>query len=163
MPLILVFLSYLRLVCLCTMNAPLDESGCEGDIERREIVALKLELEQYATERGFCGSLCPVIAQYLQLLEGLYHHPGGFAFSNQMFQSFVAGANPLHTSRNELVLGGSISSAAQCPLCGLIFLGDLFPKSRDFAVSLHFTHEPFPFSFFVSDFFCLAALPHIQK
>jgi hypothetical protein len=80
-----------------------------------------------------------------------------------VFQRFVAGANPLHTSRNELVLGDSISSAAQSKPCGLVLLGDLFPKSRDFAASLHFTHEPFPFSFFVSDFFCLAALPHIQK
>jgi hypothetical protein len=36
---------------------PLSETGWERDIERREIVALKLELEQYATEWGFCGSL----------------------------------------------------------------------------------------------------------
>ena len=108
-------------------------------------------------------SLCSVIAQYLQLFEGLYHQPGGFAFSNQVFQRFVAGTNPLHTSRNELVLGGPISCAAQSPLCGLVFLGDLFPKSRDFAVSLYVTHELFPSPFLVSGFFCLAALPHIQK
>jgi hypothetical protein len=58
-PLILVFQSYLGLVCLCMMNAPLDETGCEGDIERRELVPskLELELENYATERGFYGSL----------------------------------------------------------------------------------------------------------